>query len=97
MGQISVSWTNEYPNIFVTKDMDERLSEYIGHYKTIKNVYPDKYALEKKSTNIFAKVFICPKYLNIFEYQIICPKMFWTILAIFIFCAIFDPYLAILV
>ena len=46
----------------------------------------------KKSTNIFANEYICPKYLNVFEYQIIFPRLFWTILAIFIFCVILDQY-----
>ena len=39
--------TNEYPNIFVTLDIDEWISEYIRHDKNITNEYPNKFANDK--------------------------------------------------
>ena len=44
----------------------------------------------------FANEYIRPKYTNIFEYLIICPILFWTILAIFIFCGFLGKYQTIL-
>ena len=57
---------------------------------------------QKKSRNILANEFICPKYLNIFEYQNICSRLFWNYLTILIFCVLipklnhFGPLLTIL-
>ena len=71
-------WTNEYPNIF-------------GMIKiSLMNIQIN--SPMKKSMNIFANEYICPKYSNVFEYQIGFPRLFWTIFAIFKCCVILYPY-----
>ena len=85
--------------------LDEWISEYIRYHRYWTNEYPNIFGMikisrmnirinlpMKKSTNIFANEYICPKYSNVFEYQIIFPRLFWTILAIFICFVILYPY-----
>ena len=85
--------------------MDEWISKYIRYHRYWMNEYLNIFGMIKRSwmniqinlilkklTTIFLNEYICPKYTNIFKYLVIYTRWFWTILAIFIFCVIFDPY-----
>ena len=88
--------------------LDEWISEYIRYHRYWTNEYPNIFGMikisgmniqikspMKKSLNIFANEYICPKYSNVFKYQIIFQTLFWTIFAIFIccvFCTHIEPF-----
>ena len=80
MGQISI----------FGQILEKFISEYIHHDKKIPKEYPNQFALEK-NLQLFLQLNIFVQDI-LFEYQIIFPELFGTILAIFIFCVILDPY-----